>query len=133
MNFLLDTHTFLWTVSESGKLPEEVAQVIKSPKNEIFVSAVTFWEISIKQRIGKLSISGLSIDDLLPIAKKMEFQLIDLTPEDASTYGNLLEKTHRDPFDRMLIWQAINRNLQLISKDSEFDKFIPYGLHLFWK
>jgi len=59
--------------------------------------------------------------------------LIDLTPEEANTYSDLAENTHNDPFDRMLIWQCIRRNMTMVSKDTEFKKFKDYGLKVLWK
>ena len=133
MKYLLDTHVFLWTISESENLPNKALKAIKSPKNRIFVSAVTFWEISIKMSIGKLDLDGLTTEDLLLISDKMDFELINLSPQEASSYENLKENTHKDPFDRMLIWQSICRNLTIISADKEFKKFVDYGLKLFWQ
>lgn len=132
MNYLLDTHTFLWTISHSEKLSKKGLDLIKNPKNEIFISAVSFWEISIKVRIKKLDLDIIKPEELIELAEKMDFQVISLTPEEASTYHKLEEKTHNDPFDRMLIWQSISRNMTVISKDEEFRKFIPYGLKLIW-
>ncbi len=63
----------------------------------------------------------------------MGFTPISLTPVEAATYGNLAEDTHFDPFDRMLIWQAIGRKMVLISKDSNFKRFSKDGLELLWK
>ncbi len=133
MKYLLDTHTFLWTLTQSKSLPEKALEAIKNPDNEIFVSAVTFWEISIKTRLRKLDPGGLPIEDLPALAEKMDFQLMDLTPEEAATYGSLAENTHNDPFDRMLIWQCIRRNMTMVSKDAEFKKFRNYGLKILWK
>ncbi len=132
MKYLLDAHTFLWAVSDTNSLSEKALEAIKSPKNDIYVSAVTFWEISIKIRIRKLDLDTLKPEDLIPLAEKMEFELISLSPEEAITYHNLLEDTHNDPFDRILIWQAISRNMGLISKDHEFKKFTQLGLKLLW-
>lgn len=133
MKYLLDTHTFLWTITQSQALPKKVIQAVKNPNNEIFISAVTFWEISIKTRLKKLDLDGLPIEELLSLAEEMDFQLIDLTSEEANSYVNLDEDTHKDPFDRMLIWQSIRRNMTLISNDSRFDKFRVCGLKLLWK
>ena len=132
MNYLLDTHTFLWTIADSGKLPQPVREVIESPTNEIHVSAVTFWEIGIKSRLGKLDLGNLASHQLVSIAEEMEFQTISLTPEEASTYFTLKETDHKDPFDRMLVWQAIQRNFAIISKDRKFAKFEPFGLKITW-
>jgi len=132
MKYLLDTHVFLWALTQTKNLPKKVIQAIKDPNMEVYVSAITFWEISIKTRLRKLDLGGLPIEDLIMLTKKMDFQILDLTPEEANTYCNLAEETHTDPFDRMLIWQSIRRNLTIVSKDSEFDKFIPYGLKILW-
>lgn len=133
MKYLLDTHAFLSALAQSKDLPEEVSKELKNPNNVVYVSAITFWEISIKTRIKKLDLGGIPSEDLLSLAKKMDFQAIDLTPEEATTYVNLTENTHNDPFDRMLIWQCIRRNMTIISKDIEFAKFKDYGLKILWK
>jgi PIN domain nuclease of toxin-antitoxin system len=132
MNYLLDTHTFLWTLSSVDKLSKKAIEVIKNPKNEIFVSAVTLWEISIKVRLNKLNLDTIHPDELINLAERMEFQMISLSPEEAASYYKLSEVTHNDPFDRMLIWQSISRKMTLISKDKEFNKFSSYGLKFIW-
>jgi PIN domain nuclease of toxin-antitoxin system len=133
MKYLLDTHAFLWAIGQSKDLPEEVMKELKNPNNEVYVSAITFWEISIKIRIKKLDLGGIPSEDLISLAEKMDFQVIDLTPEEANTYTDLAENTHNDPFDRMLIWQCIRRNMTIVSKDIEFAKFKDYGLKILWK
>ena len=133
MKYLLDTHTFIWSVAESNLLPEKTKSEIRDPKNEVFISSINLWEISIKSRIKKIDLGGVEISELIGLSEEMGIQLIGLSPEEAITYGNLEENSHFDPFDRMLIWQAINRKLTMISKDSEFEKFIPHGLKLLWK
>ena len=132
MNYLLDTHTFLWTISHSEKLSKKSLEIIRNPKNEIYISAISFWEITIKLRLKKIDLDSIKPEQLIELAEKMDFQVIGLTPEEASTYDKLEEKTHNDPFDRMLIWQSISRNMTIISKDEEFKKFIPFGLKLIW-
>jgi PIN domain nuclease of toxin-antitoxin system len=132
MKFLLDTHVFLWSFASTIELSKKVIKALKDPENEIFISSVTLWEIAIKTRIGKLAIEGTTIDQLPAIIARLRYSQISLCPEDALGYVNLAEATHKDPFDRMLIWQSINRNLTMISKDAEFPKFVPYGLRLFW-
>ena len=133
MKYLLDTHTFAWTVAESSKLSERARVEIQNPKNEVFISAVNLWEIAIKTRIKKIDLGSVQIDDLIAFAEEMGIQLISLSPEEAISYGKLEESSHFDPFDRMLIWQAITRKYTMISKDSEFGKFVPHGLRLLWK
>ena len=132
MNYLLDTHTFLWTIAKSKNLSAVASKTIKNPDNEIFVSSVSLWEITIKRRIGKLDLNGLKLEELINIVEKMEIELISLSPEESISYGQLEESSHKDPFDRMLIWQSIQRKMTIISKDHEFSKFEKYGLKLFW-
>ncbi len=132
MKYILDTHVFLWSIADTKKLSEKVIKVIKNPDNEIYVSSVTLWEIAIKTRIGKLIIEGTSIDEIPDIIEKLEYSQMSMTPEDALGYINLKEDTHKDPFDRMLLWQCMNRNMIMISNDPEYPKFVPLGLKLFW-
>ena len=133
MNLLLDTHAFLWTVLNPRRLPEAALSAVEDQENEVFVSAVSLWEISIKYRLGKIDLINLTTEDLIPSALKMGYLLIELPPEEAVTQGNLKENTHFDPFDRMLIWQAISRELTLVSGDAEFRRFTKHGLKLLWK
>ena len=68
MRYLLDTHVFLWKVANSERIPAKVLVETENPDNEIFISAVSLWEISIKTRIGKMDLGGVSTDDLIPLA-----------------------------------------------------------------
>jgi len=133
MRYLLDTHVFLWATGQSHKLPANIRTVIEDEANGVFVSAIVFWEIAIKTRLGKLDIGGRSALELLGLAQTMGFQLVGVEPDEAATFDQLEENTHFDPFDRMLIWQAICRNTTLISGDSEFKRFEKHGLKLLWK
>jgi PIN domain nuclease of toxin-antitoxin system len=133
MKLLLDTHTFIWAYSEPKQLPALAGATITNPNNEVFVSAVSFWEIAIKIAIGKLKPIGHHPTKLAQVAESLGIKPISLLPEEAATYVNLTENTHFDPFDRMLIWQAISRKLTLISNDSQFEHFVPEGLKLLWK
>ena len=132
MKYLLDTHTFLWSILDTKQLPKKVKSEIKNKNNEIFVSSISLWEIAIKIRLKKLELRGIKMEELKDLLEEMDFMTIAMTAEDSVGYCNLAEETHKDPFDRMLIWQCINRNLTIISKDSEFKKFVPYGLKLLW-
>lgn len=133
MRFLLDTHTFIWSLSDTKRLSSAAKAAITNAENELFVSSVTFWEIAIKVRNKRLAPIGRPPTTLVEAAELMGFRPVSLSPIEAATSGNLIEDTHFDPFDRMLIWQAINRELTLISGDSEFRRFEPDGLKLIWK
>jgi len=133
MRYLLDTHVFLWKIANSERIPAKVLVETENPDNEIFVSAVSLWEIAIKVRIGKMDLGGISTDDLIPLSNEMGISTMPLFPNEAVTYSRLKESTHFDPFDRMLIWQAIQREMVLVSKDPKFEKFKTDGLRLLWK
>ncbi len=133
MKLLLDTHTFLWAYSEPNRLPPAAKAAITDANNEVMVSAVSFWEIAIKISIGKLKPIGSHPTELVRVAESLEMKPIPLLPEEAANYVNLNEATHFDPFDRMLIWQAIQRDMTLVSRDPEFKKFKADGLKLLWK
>lgn len=133
MRYLLDTHAFLWTATQSKRLPTKARIAIEDTENVISVSAVSFWEIATKFRKGRLDLDGLQPVDFVDKAVAMDIEIIHLAAEEAATVNNLIEETHFDPFDRMLIWQAIQRKLTLISRDPEFRRFEPDGLKLIWK
>ena len=90
------------------------------------------WKIAIKTSKRKLNLGGILNEDLIDLAERMGIRTIELSPEEAATYAGLAEDTHFDPFDRMLIWQAICRKMILVSGDPEFQRFIPDGLKLLW-
>lgn len=133
MRLLLDTHAFLWSYSQPKKLPKLAREAIEDQSNEVFVSSVSFWEISIKVAVGKLEPVGKHPDELVEVARSLGFTPLPLLPEEAAGYGHLTESTHFDPFDRMLFWQAINRGLILVSGDDQFKRFKKDGLKLLWK
>ena len=107
MNYLLDTHTLIWVISEKEKLSSQVNQTFSSPDNTFFVSSISFWEISLKFSTGKLGIQGLIPEDIPILLVQSGFQLISLSPDESATCYRLKKTNHKDPFDRMLIWQAI--------------------------
>ena len=133
MKYLLDTHTFIWALSDQEKLPAKARSAIEAPESEVFVSTVSFWEIAIKVRSKRLAPIGKPTSSVVEAAEAMGFRSISLSPVEATTHGDLTEDTHFDPFDRMLIWQAICRKMILVSGDSEFERFVSDGLKLLRK
>lgn len=130
-NYLLDTHGFLWSVWQPEKLGQQAIAILENTENNIFVSSITFWEVALKYTLGKLTI-GCKPDELIKVADDMGFAKISLSPEEASLFYQLPKFAHKDPFDRMLIWQAIQRNLVMISKDNQFDHYNQNGLRVIW-
>jgi PIN domain nuclease of toxin-antitoxin system len=116
--YLLDTHTLLWWLDNNKTLSQEAINIITDSKNIIFVSAVTAWEISIKKVLGKLD----APDDLEVALQANNFQELPITIKDGLTLEKL-PLYHKDPFDRMLISQAINYDLTILSRDTKFNLY----------
>ena len=132
MNILLDTHVFLWSLFSPDKLSEAVIRKIKSPNNDVAVSVVTFWEISLKYALGKLELTGVKPEELPDFAAQMNLEILLITASEASTVHKLSRLSHKDPFDRIIIWQAIQRKMTLVSKDRDFKGYHKFGLRTFW-
>jgi PIN domain nuclease of toxin-antitoxin system len=133
VNYLLDTHTLIWAFSDQNKLSSRVSYILSDPANAFFVSATSFWEIALKFSTGKLKIKGTLPEELPSLSLAAGFQLIPVSPDESATF-HWLDKVnnHKDPFDRMLIWQAIQRNLILITKDDDLHAYKIAGLKTIW-
>ena len=132
MNLLLDTHIFLWSLFTPAKLSDAVQKEIKSPANDVAVSVVTFWEISLKYGLGKLELTGVKPEELPHFAVQMNIDILPITASEVSTFYQLPKLSHKDPFDRLVIWQAIQRKMSLVSKDRDFKTYREFGLTTFW-
>ena len=132
MNLLLDTHSFIWTVCDTGRLPAAVREALQEKANSVVVSAVTFWEISLKFALHKLELHGNAPRGLVEAALQMGFEPLPLTPKVAAEFHGLPRIGHKDPFDRMLVWQAIQGGYHFVSCDEELKAYVPHGLKLYW-
>jgi PIN domain nuclease of toxin-antitoxin system len=115
--YLLDTHTFLWWLSDDSRLSTSAASEMNNPTNEIMVSSASAWEICTKFRIGKLPTAGELSRQFAHVVDASRFTGLSITLDHAQLAGSL-PSDHRDPFDRMLAAQAILENIPLITKDS---------------
>jgi len=132
MKYLLDTHTFLWSLFSPENLSKDSLNLIEIPENEIFVSIITFWEISLKYNLGKLDLENVEPEELPDLAKQTGYDIFNLNEYDVSSFHKLPKHSHKDPFDRLLIWQSIQNNMTIISKDDNFDEYKSLGLKIFW-
>ncbi len=124
---LLDTQALLWWFGDDASLSAKAKRAISSADNEILVSAASVWEISIKNKSGKLEAQEL-LDGLERELSDAGFVALPISHQHALRAGSLVTH-HKDPFDRMLIAQAQTENLPLISNDSIFDR---YGIRRIW-
>lgn len=118
MNIILDTHIFLWAIAVPGKIEDSRRQMIESRTNNVFLSAVTIAELSIKASIGKMKLEF----DQMEVAKKSGFDLLPFLAEEALFLKDL-PFHHRDPFDRMLIAQSIANNYPIMTDDEKFSAY----------
>lgn len=115
---LLDTHTLLWCLSDVERLSEGTRATIADPHNDVFVSAITGWEIAVKRAKGRL----VAPDNLSVLVEERGFTHLPLTFHHAEQAGHL-PMHHRDPFDRFLIAQARAEGLILVTRDGHISQY----------
>ena len=118
MNLLLDTHVLLWWLDDNPTLSTEARKAISESSNIVFISAAVIWEIRIKQSLGKLKIPK----NFREVLENQPFETLNITSEHAHKISSLANY-HRDPFDRMLIAQAMVERFTLITRDENIVKY----------
>ena len=115
MNLLLDTHVALWAITDHPRLPARMRELICSPRSTVWVSAVSLWEIAIKHSLkrGDMPISG---EEALGYFRDSGYRLLSVEPEHAAAVENL-PSHHADPFDRLLVAQALAEPMRLLTSD----------------
>jgi PIN domain nuclease of toxin-antitoxin system len=122
MKLLLDTHVFLWFINRDVRLPIKMRDAIRDPLNQPHLSVVSFWEIVIKHQLGKLPLPHAP-EGYIPL-QRQQHQISDLPlHEDSIRQLVNLPSVHRDPFDRMLICQALEYGLTLVTVDPVFQQY----------
>jgi PIN domain nuclease of toxin-antitoxin system len=126
MRAILDTHVFFWWMKQDGRLAAHHRDLIEQEENDIFISAVTAWEISIKVNLGKWPEAAVLLPNLPARIEAAGFQLLPVTFPQAQLAGSL-DLFHRDPFDRLLAAQGLNLDMAVATVDPEIAKF---GCHV---
>ncbi|ACB00890.1 MULTISPECIES: type II toxin-antitoxin system VapC family toxin [Cyanophyceae] len=128
--YLLDTHILLWYLAADKRLSPEIKAILDQREN-LNLSIASLWEIAIKFNIGKLP-AGSNYHDILEQIDFLRVNTLNLSRDDLIQYRNLpLNRDHRDPFDRILIAQAINHSLTLVTADSKFRTYDLEDLKLY--
>jgi PIN domain nuclease of toxin-antitoxin system len=131
MKILLDTHALLWFIEGDSQLSQNAKKLIEDPKNEVYVSHISFFEISIKLKIGKLQLLK-SLRGIYDDALTAGIELLDLEFEHIENYQSVpLIADHRDPFDRILIATALHENLSIITIDEKFENY-KHIINVIW-
>lgn len=122
MRILIDGHVFIWTLLQDKRVSTKARSILFSREHELFFSLVTLWELSVKIRLGKLQTLTSSIAYLHDELGSFGITIIPPTYSDILALEHL-DRHHRDPFDRMIIAQAINHGLALLTDDAEIRKY----------
>jgi len=130
LRLLLDTHAFLWFVAGDASLSRTAREAIEAPGNEVFVSVATAWEIAIKVSLAKLTLDAPSVAAFFD--EQMEANGFAFLPIDPPHVFRLatLAFHHRDPFDRLLVAQAMEEGMSLVTREAAV--FASYGVTLLW-
>lgn len=123
MRALLDTHAFLWWITDDSRLSERAREFISAGENELLFSAASGWEVAIKAGLGKIELS----EDLERfLTEQLHRNAVGVLPVNLghamSVYG--LPDHHRDPFDRLLVAQCVSERLPLLSRDTAFQRYL---------
>jgi len=132
MRYILDTHAMVWAITDTSRLSPRVLEILQDPNHQILVSPISYWEISLKYALGKLELNNIQPEDLPKACLEMGFDIQPLEADVASTLHHLQGAHHKDPFDRMLIWQSIRLRIPLISKDPLIALYATEGLSIIW-
>jgi PIN domain nuclease of toxin-antitoxin system len=129
VKLLLDTCAFLWLAGGSTALPPAAERAIRDPSNEVFLSSVSVWEIVTKHRAGRLPLPEPP-ETLVPTERQLRG--VDPLPfdEESALFGTRLPALHRDPFDRMLIAQAVAHGLAIVTPDPLITQ---YPVRVLWQ
>jgi PIN domain nuclease of toxin-antitoxin system len=128
MRLLLDTHAFLWFVLNDPQLSTVAQSLINDPANDILISPASYWEIAIKVGLRKLDLHASYDDFMYRGINGNDFEILQIEPRHTSLLTTL-PLHHRDPFDRLLIAQAMIETIPIVGVDACFD---PYGVRRLW-
>ena len=127
MTYLADTHILIWAQNSPRKLSSAISTCLADRSEGCYFSPVSLWEIAIKYGLGKLDLNGHTPEEFLEELDKSFFECLPLD-NSVITSNYKLPRLHGDPFDRLLIWQAISSNCTLLSADPATDAYTAHGL-----
>lgn len=130
MNYLADTHIFLWVLFSPQKISPKLKKIFLNGEEAKYISSITFWEISLKFGLGKLELKGILPEELPSLAKDTGFNILNPTAQILSSSYKLPKIENKDPFDRLLAWQAIQQNFCLLTADKGFRDYKDHGLKI---
>lgn len=121
MNYLIDTQILIWFQLNDSLMKPSILGILNNIENNIFVSDISLFEVSIKSKLGKLPLNLGSVDEIIQVCQLDGFKFLSISQKHIITYQSLkLFDSHRDPFDRLLISTAVSEGLIVISADEKF-------------
>ena len=129
MKYLADTHILLWSFFDPQRLPKDIHEILADTTNEIYYSPISLWEISIKYALKKLFLDGLTPEDFYHELSRSFYRCKEINGLTVIT-NHKLPIFHKDPFDRFLIWEAIQSDFTLLSADNNIAKYKKEGLRV---
>lgn len=131
MRYVIDTHIFLWLLFDTKKVPAKILNRLKDASNAIYITSISFWEISLKYNLGKLELNGVKPEDLPQMATDMGIEVLEISPTEMASFCQLLKvENHKDPFDRIIIWHCIVHKDTMVSLDGKFGEYEVFGLRV---
>lgn len=127
MNLLIDTHYLLWSFLDTGKIKKSIFKEFIDETNEVYYSQASLWEISIKYTLGKIVLNNVTPEELYTEIENSFLRCKTLDKHELVSFYQLPVE-HRDPFDRLMIWQCIQSDFLFVSADSEVKNYQKYGL-----
>jgi len=128
VKLLLDTHTYLWALTDADRLSPTASQVIADPSNQLHLSIASLWEATIKLASGKLKVPGQSVEFLVQQLGPAGVAIIPITPDHLRVLESL-PRLHGDPFDRILLCQSLVEQMPIISTDTALRR---YQANILW-
>lgn len=122
MNILIDTQAIIWFAENNNQLSKTARAAIEDVENTCYVSMASFWEMSIKINLGKLTVNGLTLSEFMDEVAENDFKTLDIQRPHILE-NERLPLFHRDPFDRLIIAQAITDTMTIVSSDDAFDAY----------
>ncbi|WP_426235121.1 type II toxin-antitoxin system VapC family toxin [Pararhizobium sp. DWP1-1-3] len=124
MRLLLDTHVAIWSLTAVHRLPVDIRHMLASRSNDVLVSAASIWEIAIKFRLGRKDSPPFNAEEAIRHFTNVGYDFLDISVAHTAAVGRL-NTPHADPFDRLLIAQAITEPLILVTRDSKIATYSP--------
>lgn len=129
MNLLLDTHLFLWFIAGDSRLPKPIERAVREPMNRVYLSVAAVWECVIKVQIGRLVLPGAPVEYLPRRRAEHGIDTLPIVEEDLATLATL-PLLHRDPFDRIVIAQAVRHDFTMATLDERVPAYAAHGLRI---